>query len=109
MSQVDPKLVEELKAKHGNDLIGINTADGTLLVFRKPRRQEYDRWFDERSQSPSQAGRALALSCIAHPSSEELTAALDAYPALLMCEGGIVGSLAELAGADRGSDKAKKL
>lgn len=101
--------VRDLKAKHGDDLIGLETRDGVTLVFRRPNRQEYNRWFDRRDEHPSTAGLELAQSCVVHPGVTELVTSLDRFPALLMCVGGIIPSLADLAGADRGSEKAKKL
>lgn len=104
---LDPKVIEGLKSQHGPDLCGVKTRDGSILVFRRPTRLEYDRWFDTREKSPSSAARELAQSCIVHPGRDAMIAALDAQPALLMCKGGISDALTDLAGLDQETELKK--
>lgn len=103
---LDDAKIADLKAKHP-ELIGVQAASGDTLVFRKPKRLEYDQWFDARDKG-SQAALGLAQQCLVYPERAELLAALDAQPALLMCRGGILDAITDLAGADGGAT-AKKL
>lgn len=103
---LDDKTIEELKAKH-SDLMQVEE-DGTSLVFRKPTRTEYDRWFDKRNDQPTAAARELAQSTLVYPARDEMIAMLDRKPALLMCAGGVLDVITKMAGV--GSDPvAKKL
>ncbi len=105
---IDPVIVAQLKAKHGDALIGVTAADGNMLVFRRPMRAEYDRWFDKRRDKPTEAGRELSQACVVYPDVAALFVALDRQPALLMCSNGIVDAITELAGFD-GVPAPKKL
>lgn len=105
---LDEKLVMDLKGKHGNDLVAVQCHDGSHLIFRKPKRQEYDRWFDRRAENGSVAARELAQSTLVYPERDGMMAVLDAQPALLMCKNGILDAVTELAGLG-GDAVAKKL
>lgn len=105
---ISEQKVIELKSKHGDELIEVEAADGTSLVFRKPRRQEYDRWFDTREDKGSAAARELATACLVEPGYEAFIAVLDRQPAFLMCKGGVLDAITDLAGFAGGS-KPKKL
>lgn len=74
-----------------------------MFVFRKPKRQEYNRWFDKRRDAPTEAATELAQSCLVHPERAEYIAALDKRPALLMQDQGFLDVCTDLAGADENS------
>lgn len=101
-----PEKIAELKAAHA-DLICIEVADGQQMVFRKPKRLEFDQWFDAQSKG-SQAALALSQQCLVYPTPQEYMAVLEKYPGVLMCKNGIADSITDLAGAD-GSATSKKL
>lgn len=103
---LDEKTIEDLKSKHA-ELMSVEE-DGTTLVFRRPTRAEYDRWFDKRNERPTDSARELAQSTLVHPKREEMIELLDRKPALLMCAGGVLDVITKMAGI--GSDPvAKKL
>lgn len=104
---LDEKTIQELKDKHGTDLVAIESKSGPL-VFRKPKRQEYDRWYDTQTQNKTQSGRELAQSTCVYPDVPSMFAAIDAQPALLMRRGGIIDSVCDLAGTE-GEISSKKL
>ncbi len=104
MPQLTEEKIAELKSQH-KDLIAIE-ASGQQLVFRKPRRLEFDQWFDNRNVTSS--GLSLAQQCLVFPSAQEFMTVLDSLPGILMCRSGIVDSITDLAGADGGAS-AKKL
>jgi hypothetical protein len=84
---LDDKKIAELKAKH-KDLQAVETPNGSL-VFRKPSRAEYDRWFDKTQSTPGErtaAARELAQSCLVFPDRDGFIAILDEWPALLCAE-----------------------
>ena len=104
-------LISQLKSAHGDEL-GAVEYDGTMFVFKKPKRQEYNRWFDKRRDAPSEAASELTQSCLVHPAREAFIAALDKRPALLMQEQGFLDVCTDLAGADenaKGKPKKKIL
>lgn len=105
---LDAKKVAELKAAHGESLIGVQDKDGTVLVFRKPKRIEYERWLVRSEKDANSAGRELAKACLCHPNEDGLDAVLDKYPALLRRNGGIIASIIDLAGVE-GEVESKKL
>lgn len=79
--------LNELKDKHGT-IVAVEAPTGTL-VFRKPKRAEYDRWFDKSQADKAKASehaRELAQSCLVHPSRDGFLAALDDCPSLLCGE-----------------------
>lgn len=103
---LDQAKIAELKAAH-SDLICIEVQDGQQLVFRKPKRLEFDQWFDNQAKG-SQAALSLAQQCLVYPTPQEFMAALEKYPGVLTCKSGIADSITDLAGAD-GSVVSKKL
>lgn len=105
---IDEKTIADLKSVHGK--LGVVTSStGGELVFRKPKRAEYDRWFDSREESPTKAARELAQSCLVHPDREGMISALDEQPALLMCGNGIIDTLTDLAGVSTANAAQKKI
>lgn len=107
---MDEKTVAELKAAHGDNLICLIAPDGTELVFKKPSRAAFDRWFDRREVAPSESARELAFSSLVHPTQAELVKALDRRPALLMGRNGILDQVTSLAGLESETElQVKKL
>lgn len=104
MTQLTEEQIAELKSHH-KELIAFEV-NGQPLVFRKPKRLEFDQWFDKRSES--NAGLSLARQCLVFPTAQEFMAVLEERPGVLMCREGIVDSITDLAGAD-GGITAKKL
>jgi hypothetical protein len=91
---LDEKTVQDLKEKHGAELVSVEG-----LVFRKPTRTEYDRWFDKMQVDKAQASkhaRELASSCLVYPDQEAFKALIDRRPGLLATT--IVNEITELAG-----------
>ncbi len=107
-TELDATTIAKLKAAHGEALSLVQAADGSQLVFRKPNRLEYDRWFDKREEKRSEAGRELAQSCIVYPDASALFSVLERQPALLMCQNGCVSAITDLAGFE-GVPSPKKL
>lgn len=103
---LDDKKIAELKDAHGQDLTLVQ-AGSTQLVFRKPKRQEYDAWFDKRDNG-TQPARELVQACLVYPEREGFIAALDARPALLMARGGPLDAVVKLAGDITGEDVISK-
>lgn len=103
---IDDAKIAELKAKF-KDLIAVQAPDKSVLVFRKPKRLEYDQWFDNRTKG-SQYGLALAQQCLVHPTAQEFVAVLDEYPGILMCPDGIVDAISDMAGFDDAGSVTKK-
>lgn len=102
----------ELVSKHGEGNLWLVSAPNATLVFRRPTRVEYDRWFDKtnkKDQSPTVAARELAQAALVFPGADEFRAALDQRPALLMCKGGILDNLTDMAGSDTEDVETKKL
>ena len=104
---MDQALAEKLKLEHGDDLIQFECDEKTTLVFRKPKRAEFDRWFDKRDQGTA-AARELAQSTLVHPGRDDFIAILEKIPGLLMGKAGILDGLIDLTGFG-GSIVAKKL
>jgi hypothetical protein len=80
---IDETTIQGLKEKHGSALSTVEGPKGTL-VFRKPTRAEYDRWFDKNHASKNDASknaRELVKACIVYPSTGP-----SGEPALLMAE-----------------------
>lgn len=102
---LDEAKILELKSKHPN-LVAVRASNGTELVFRMPKRLEFDQWHDNREKG-SQPGLSLARQCLVYPAQDEMIAALDDQPALLMCKDGIVDAITDLAGADGGASQKK--
>ncbi len=90
--------IEQLKATHGAALSCVLAKTGPL-VFRKPTRTEYDRWFDKNAANKAESSknaRELAKACRVYPDEAGLDAALEATPAILMCE--VLNAVTGLAG-----------
>ncbi|HEX2863663.1 MAG TPA: hypothetical protein VHN99_03775 [Deinococcales bacterium] len=94
---LDPKLVEQLKAEHG-DTLKLLKAAGETVVVRPPRKVEYERFrdasFDEKKRA--RALEQLVREAVVHPSRDEFDALLQRKPALSEVFGARV---IELAGA----------
>lgn len=107
---LDDQTIATLKSTHGPKLGVVTAANGAELVFRKPRRVEYDRWFDKREESPTAAARELAQSTLIYPDDRNaMIAVLDEQPSLLMCGNGIIDTITDLAGAVGGAAQKKIL
>lgn len=99
--RLDPKLVVELKAKHGDTLTAIRALSGWLVV-RPATRGEYERYQDKVAADRSGVRRhtwELAQSCIVHPGPQGLTDAIDREPAILLSHVG--PAIHGMAGDDR--------
>lgn len=105
MPQLTEDKIAELKTQH-KELVCVRTQDGHDLVFRKPKRLEYDQWFDQRNTTP--AGLSLAQQCLVFPSPQEFMAVLEERPGVLMCNQGVVDSITDLAGGDGGTSATSK-
>lgn len=95
---IAPELVQSLKERYGQDitLVEANKSD---LVFRKPTRHEYDRWFDKMQVDKGAASahaRELAQATIIHPDQATLAAVLDDSPGILTTT--LVDAITDLAG-----------
>jgi hypothetical protein len=79
--------ITELKAKHGSELAAVEGPTGTL-VFKKPTRLVFDKWYDAQldKSSRSAAARELAQNCLVFPEYALFIAALEAEPSLLGAE-----------------------
>lgn len=97
--------IAALKEKHGQHLAAVTVADGSVLVFRKPKRQEYDHWFEKRESAPQSAARELAQQCLVFPGYDALLSTLDSSPAVLSGNGGIMDALLDLAGLGGATQK----
>lgn len=93
----------------GVELVLIEADDKIDLVFKKPPRFEYNRWINTSEADKSGAALQLAAACLVYPSYEQMIAALDKYPALLLRPDGIRSALLSLAGLDDEARKPKKL
>jgi hypothetical protein len=107
--------VTDLKAKHGDKLSALECESGDL-VFRKPKRADYERFINEVGSDKNKlvtAGRNLARSCLVFPEVEgkpdtsAFEAALDEQPGLLLSA--ILPAVHEMAGGAEGSAEVKKL
>lgn len=88
----------ELQTQHGQRLAVFNTEEG-LVVFKKPRAADYDRFAQKVSAgqgSRPAAARELCLSCVVHPQRDELLRVFDELPGLPTA---VTGELLELVGA----------
>jgi hypothetical protein len=101
MKDTTEDLVAELKAKHGDNLAGVEI-DGQLCIFKAPGRAVYDRWFDGYSGTDkSKRSFELALSCLVHPDKQTFIACLDRAPAALTTV--VDTEIIKLAGAEKDS------
>lgn len=100
---LDDKTVEELKAKHGNELVEV-----AGLVFKRPDRSVFDRWFDQMQVDKSKStmhARELATACLVYPDQQAFRAVIDARPGLLPIQ--ILNAITDLAGFLDGSEDSK--
>lgn len=106
---LDEKEIAALKDKHGSELALVEVDDATEVIFKKPPRMEYNRWFNKRLDDPSAAALQLASACLVYPSYEQMVAALDKQPAILMRPDGFQAAILMLAGLGDEVRKPKKL
>jgi hypothetical protein len=100
--------VKELKEQHG-ELVCV-TVGGSDLVFRRPNRTEYDRWFDQMQVSKEQSSRharELAKACRVYPDETGFDAAINLKPAALTTD--VINAVTELAGLASEETAIKKL
>ena len=93
----DEQIIEEAKTTHGDVAVFQNPS---LMIFRTPRRVEYQRFQDELSndnKSDASAMHVFVLLARVHPDDSELKAILDRYPAKIAK---IARTLQTLAGAE---------
>ena len=94
MADIDPSIIDELKAKHG-ELHQLSSEHYTVIV-RKPSRPIWrkftDAIVDERRRVD--AIERLFLDCVVYPDGSAVNAMLDAKPALAQIFGGEVADLA---------------
>lgn len=99
--------IDELKAKHGDNLHMIRTDDDDMIVAKPPTKGTYDKYkaalFD--NQKKTRAGEFLVRDCLVFPDKQTFAAMLEEKPALAET---FSQKLLELAGA-RESVEAKKL
>jgi hypothetical protein len=106
--ELSPEQAQKLKDLHGSDLVLV-AARMCDLVFRKPTRHEYDRWFDKMQGDKSQASshaRELATATIVYPDQDTLRSVLDDTPGILTTT--LVDAITDLAGLG-GKAAVKKL
>lgn len=85
------KMVTELKAKYRDVYameLNLEPDDETRLqlkyYFKKPQIASYDRYVKSVSKSPTKANRAFILDNVVDEQREELTSALEKYPAIAL-------------------------
>ena len=83
-TEIDPKIVEDLKAKHGDVYILTAEEAGVQVVCKRPSRPVYRKFRDQRSDpnKRSMALEDLFISCLVHPAPKEFDRVLDEMPAL---------------------------
>jgi hypothetical protein len=89
--QPDPKLVEELKAKHGDDIhqLGMPKGVEAVVIVRTPTTEMWDRMqdrvLDPRATQATKraAARNILIDVLLYPSRDELGALLDRRPGLV--------------------------
>jgi hypothetical protein len=87
MPELDPKTIEDLKAKHGRVYqltVPLGDDEPRVFVFRAPKKPEYKRYrkemFDEETRDV--ATEHLVRDVIVHPDKAGFNALLEEYPAL---------------------------
>lgn len=111
MAKLTEEQVAKLKSVHPV-LIALETKSGHQLVFRKPKRIEFDQYFDKRAKdegSVSQHALSFAQQCLVYPTPQEFLAVLEETPFLLMCAKGVIDSLTDLSGSPEEVAEVKKL
>lgn len=107
MAALDEKTILDLKAKHGEDLASIDCPDGSQLVFRKPNRMEFQRWFDRRTDQPTNAARELCSAAHVWPEGG-FQPAYEKWPGLLTSVHGMLDAVTTLAGMGQADASAPK-
>lgn len=95
---IDDVTIDKLKAQFPQGLVLVS-AEKSDLVFRKPTRHEYDRWFDKMQVSKGEASahaRELAQATIVYPDTATLATVLDNEPGILTTT--LVDAITDLAG-----------
>lgn len=99
---IDPKIAEELKAKHGADL-HVLAHDGCEVIVKRPGRFEYRKFrketLDERKKED--APENFIRACCVYPEPADLSRMLEARPGLVDT---FSGALIDLAGTSREAD-----
>jgi len=103
--QPDPKLVEELKAKHGDDihLLAMPKGIDGIVIVRTPTATEWDRLqdriMDPRATTASKraATQNILMDVLIHPSRAELGSLLERKPGLVQT---LSNQLVGIAGVD---------
>lgn len=91
---IDPKVIEELKAKHGE--VFLLASKSHEVVVRKPDRQIWRKFVTlaaDQSRRPDAIER-IFLDCVVYPDAAGVQALLDRYPALAQQFGAEVTDLA---------------
>lgn len=107
-SEFSEEQIAAWKREHG-DLVCIRSEAGAL-VFRKPKRVEWDSYTDKMGANNgerSKHSRELAQSCLVHPDAAGMRAIFDERPALLLNE--VIDALGDLAGYGKGDVSVAKL
>ncbi len=95
MADIDPKTIDELKAKHGAELHQFSS-DHYTVVVTKPSRQVWRKFTDtivDERRRPDAVER-LFLDCVVYPDQTAILAMLDARPALALQFGNEIAELA---------------
>ena len=105
MATIDPKVVEDLRAKFGAD-VAVLDADGESVVVKRPSRQTYGRFreyiMSDNISRKASANEVLCVDCIVYPTGLEREAIFDRKPGLVDA---FAGELVKMAG---GGAEAKK-
>ena len=101
--------IATIKGQFGSELRAVTTSLG-IIVFRKPTREEWDRWQDKNllgKENASRDARELCQSCLAgNCTTPDMLACLDAQPGLL--QGPFMNAVAAMAGL-KDESEVKKL
>lgn len=90
---IGPKILEELKAKHG-DVALLTAKSGEEVVVRVPTGAEWDYFLDQREKIAARALKGLLLAVVVHPTAEEARALIGKKPGLAQVFGARVIELA---------------
>ncbi len=104
---ISQKQIDELKAQHGDTLIGVVVGIDDTFIFKRPSRADFDRWYD--SDRKVAAARELTQACLVYPDRDSYIATLDKMPGVLMCNSGFLDAVVNSAGFQQGSVTLKKL
>lgn len=101
LTQEEERLVEDLERTHG--ALQVLDDDDVLIVFKKPKRLDYDRYVSTCAKDMGdlpKAGEALAKACVVHPDRKALDEILSEWP-------GLANKIAQDAAAIARKDKAE--